>query len=210
MQVKFLRVLQERRFERVGGNQAIEVDLRFVFATNRDLLAMTQKGEFREDLFYRVNVVPVYLPPLRERRQDIPLVAEALLRRLRRKLGLDVRGVTDAGLDALLAYDYPGNVRELENVLERAFIRLRIRGGDRVDVEDLPLELRGAAAASGRSGGLAIPESYDGLRKIEREMILQALQRTGWNKRKAAQLIGITHQTLYNRLEEFKIKRDGE
>ena len=124
-------------------------------------------------------------------------------------VNVDVRGLTDNAVRTLVAYDYPGNVRELENILERAFIRLKIRGADLVDVEDLPLDLRSVAPGTPHAHALEVPESYDGLRKIERDMVLKALNSTGWNKRRAAQLLGITHQTLYARIAEFGLAPEG-
>jgi transcriptional regulator with GAF, ATPase, and Fis domain len=203
IQVKLLRALQERSFERVGGTRPIRVDVRFVFATNRDLEQAVRDGALREDFYYRVNVVRIPIPPLRDRREDIQPLVSRIVERLEARLGIDVEGLSPDAVELLENYDFPGNVRELENVLERAFIRLKIRGGRRIEPDDLPLDVSRRADTS---GVLQAPGSYKDLKLVEREMVVEALKRCGGNKRRAAQELGVTPQTLYNKLAEFELR----
>lgn len=193
-QVKLLRVLQQREFVRLGGTATLQMQARILAATNRDLETAVQQGAFREDLYYRINVFPVQLPPLRERSEDIAeLVAHFLQRRK-----ADVASVEAAALDLLLAYGWPGNVRELENVIERALI---LSGGVAITAADLPPQVRGAAAggSSLRTDASALPT----LEEMERRLIDRALERAQGNKSVAARLLGITRRQLYSRLEHW-------
>jgi transcriptional regulator with GAF, ATPase, and Fis domain len=197
IQVKLLRVLQEGEVERLGGRTQ-KVDLRLVAATNQDLRTAVREGRFREDLYYRLNVIALKLPPLRERRDDVPLLAEHFLRLYGARNGRQFVGFTRAGLDALVRYEWPGNVRELENTIERAVVLAR---GDIIDAEDLPGEVRtGVGAASdGKSVTFAIGTP---LAEIERRVIHATLGHVGGDKRLCAQLLGIATRTIYRRLEE--------
>jgi two-component system, NtrC family, response regulator HydG len=203
VQVKLLRVLQEGEVERLGGRTQ-RVDIRLVAATNQDLRAAVKEGRFREDLYYRLNVIALRLPPLRERRDDVPLLAEHFLRlygdRNRRQFG----GFTRAALDALCRYEWPGNVRELENTIERAVVLAR---GEVIDVEDLPVEVRsgGSGASDSKSITFAIGTQ---LAEIERRVIHATLSHVGGDKRLCAQLLGIATRTIYRRLEEERDDAD--
>jgi two-component system response regulator HydG len=202
-QAKMLRVLQEREFEPVGGARTIKVDVRVIAATNKDLTAGVQAGRFREDLFYRLNVISLTLPPLRERPEDTPLLAEHFLKLYAEKNRRRLRGFEPAALDALQSYGWPGNIRELENAVERAVIMCR---GDQIGLGDLPLALREQGAEvplppAGIKAGVS-------LRDMERQLILKTLEETGGNKSKAARLLGITRRTLLNKLQEYQ--QEGE
>jgi len=200
LQPKILRVLQEREFERVGGERTIRVDVRLVAATSRDLEGLVSEGQFREDLYYRLNVVPIFLPPLRERREDIPLLTEFFLHRFNEENGRSVT-ITPAVLDVLLGYDWPGNVRELENVIERLVVMSR---SDRITVQDLPLSIRRmkSAPVTSRSGSLS-----SNVEQLERERIVEALERTGWVQARAARLLGITPRQIGYRIQKYNIRR---
>jgi DNA-binding NtrC family response regulator len=198
LQVKLLRVLQERSFERVGGEETISTDVRVLAATNRDLRAEVAAGRFREDLFYRLFVIPIQLPALRERREDIPLLAEHLVGRLCRQMARPPVRLEPEVLDLLRVYDWPGNVRELENVLERAIVLCE---GGRVTTADLPF-------AAPRAHPLVLaPEGYPPLREaveeLERQMIVRALESAGGVKTEAARLLDLKPSVLYYKLEKY-------
>jgi two-component system response regulator HydG len=204
VQVKLLRVLQDGVVERLGGTQPVRVDVRIVAASNRDLAAEVRAGRFREDLFYRLDVVTVRLPPLRERREDVPLLAAAFLRRFAEQNRRPIAGFTDAALRALDAYPWPGNVRELQHAVERAVVLCR---GEAVDAGDLPEALRGAAAAgapAAPAGSLQVPLGTP-LEEIERAVIRETLRQTRGDKNLAARLLGVAARTIYRKLD-----RDGE
>jgi two-component system response regulator HydG len=203
-QVKLLRFLQDGVLERVGGNDPVRVDVRVVAATNKDLAAEVRAGRFREDLFYRLDVVRVRLPPLRERREDVPLLAGAFLRRVSEQAGKRVDGFTPGALAALERYAWPGNVRELLHAVERAVILTR---GDALDVTDLPEAIRAAAAAPapapGAPGGgasLVVPLGTP-LDEVERLVIRETLKHTKGDKNLAAQILGIAARTIYRKLD---------
>ena len=224
LQAKLLRVLQEREFERVGGNKTLKVDVRVVATTNRNLLRAVEKKEFREDLYYRLNVFPLAVPALRERPEDIPLLAKEFLNRSARRHGLELGGFSDAAAAALLAHHWPGNVRELQNCVERAVIL--VDDGARIEPDDLgisPAPLKGttihnsvkpssmdresAAPPSGEYPsdaprqriGSAMP-----LEELEREHILEVLRGTAGNRTQAAAILKISIRTLRNKLNEYK------
>jgi two-component system response regulator HydG len=201
-QVKLLRFLQDGVLERVGGNEPIRVDVRIVAATNKDLAAEVKAGRFREDLFYRLDVVSVRLPPLRERREDVPLLASAFLRRLAESTGKAVSGMTPAALAALERYGWPGNVRELLHAVERAVVLTR---GEVVDLPDLPEPIRLAAPAPPappQAGGPAIVVPLGTpLDEIERLVIRRTLEHTKGDKNLAAQILGIAARTIYRKLD---------
>jgi two-component system response regulator HydG len=200
-QSKLLRVLQSQEFERVGGTKTLKVDVRVIAATNKDLEAAVRGGQFREDLLYRLRVFPLTVPPLRERRDDIPLMADHFLKRYVERHRRQIRGLTPRALDLLMRYDWPGNVRELEHALERAVILAR---GEHITPEELPPNIR---AIGGDPGGTTPqePPVPVGLRlkEVERELIHKTLERTGGNRTKAAEILGISRATLHNKLKEY-------
>jgi transcriptional regulator with GAF, ATPase, and Fis domain len=204
LQVKLLRVLQERVFEPVGSDKAVRVDVRVVAATNRELNQAVAEGAFREDLFYRLNVLPVYLPPLRERREDVPLLAAHFLSLQSRKKNKAIHTIEDDALDLLKGYDWPGNVRELENLIERLTI---LTPHETITIEDLPLELRsgepvGVLKEAVLEGSRPLGEAVD---EFERAIILKALKKTGFNQTKAAALLGTSRRVLRYRMEKLQI-----
>jgi two-component system response regulator HydG len=207
MQTKLLRVLQEREFERVGGEASVKVDVRVVSATNKDLGKEVADGRFREDLYYRLQVVPITISPLRERKGDIPLLVEHFIQRLAPKTNPRVGGIDDAALARLCAYRWPGNVRELENVIEQALV---FSDGERISAEALPAALRsepGEPRAAGDalpvpSGEMALPELLDDL---ERQLILKAYAQAKGVKTETARLLGIKTSALYYKLEKYGI-----
>ena len=207
VQVKLLRVLQQREFERVGGTQTLKVDVRVVAATNRDLAAEVTAGKFREDLYYRLNVVAVTLPPLRARKGDIPALVSHFIKRYAQAYGKPVRGLLPGTLNALLRYDWPGNVRELENVIERAVV---LATTPDLTADDLPPVLSGPGAAHPRPGSL-IPGAT--LREIEREAILRTLEVVDGSTSRAAAMLGISPRKIQYRLKEYAaedVKRQGK
>jgi two-component system response regulator HydG len=193
-QTKILRVLQEREFEAVGGTKTIKVDVRIIAATNKDLAEEVKKGSFREDLYYRLNVVPITIPPLRERTEDIPLLAEHFLRIYSEKNKRVIKGFEAEVMDAFIGYSWPGNVRELENIVERTVIMSR---GDTITIGDLPFGI-----ADPQEEGDQTPPPTS-LRDVERETILKTLHQTGGNRTHAAQILGITRKTLQNKIKEY-------
>ncbi|OGK91257.1 MAG: hypothetical protein A2W08_11670 [Candidatus Rokubacteria bacterium RBG_16_73_20] len=195
LQVKLLRVLQEREIERVGSSRPIPVDVRLLAATHRDLEALVKAGSFREDLYYRINVVTLAVPPLRERREDIPLLLDHFLSKFARANGKTIRGLTREARDTLLRYDYPGNVRELENLMERAVVLTR---DEVIGRADLPLSVRDAEPESGEATGL--PAAVEGL---ERRMIRDALARADGVQTRAAELLGISERVLRYKLRKY-------
>jgi two-component system response regulator HydG len=208
MQTKLLRVLQEREFERVGGEASLKVDVRVVSATNRDLGKDVAEGRFREDLFYRLQVVPILLPPLRERKEDLPRLVEHFIAKLGPKTNPQVRGIEDAALARLIAYRWPGNVRELANVIEQALV---FTDGQRIPADALPDALRPGEArlspsAAGElpvpSGQMALPDLLDDL---EKQLILKAFAEAKGVKTETARLLGIKTSALYYKLEKYGI-----
>jgi DNA-binding NtrC family response regulator len=195
VQVKLLRVLQEREFERVGSSRPIKVDVRLLAATHRNLEGLVRDGRFRDDLYYRINVVTIQLPPLRERREDLPLLIDHFLRVFAEKNGKNIRGLTREAREALLRYDYPGNVRELENLIERAVVLTR---ADVIGLTDLPLTLEAQAAESERDPGLVA--AVEGL---ERRMIKEALAKTDGIQTRAAEVLGIGERVLRYKLKKY-------
>jgi two-component system response regulator HydG len=211
MQVKLLRVLQEREFERVGGARTLRVDVRILAATNRNLEEAVNRGEFRQDLFYRLNVINIHLPPLRDRREDIPLLAHTFLNRYAQKNNKSLDGFSSAALDAFYNYDWPGNIRELQNAVERAVILSR---GDTVDASDLPERLREPTAGdigprtagerenarSDELGRVALPFGIP-LEEVERLYVRETVRRLKGDKKLAADILGVNLRTVYRRLE---------
>jgi two-component system response regulator HydG len=198
-QTKILRVLQEREFEPVGGTKTIKVDVRIIAATNKNLEEEVKRGKFREDLYYRVNVVPITIPPLRERAEDVPMLAAHFLRLYGEKNKRMLKGFADGVLDALMRYEWPGNVRELENIVERTVIMSR---GDTITFADLP-----PAIANKQLPVTVVTQTSPAisLKDVERKTITKVLQQTGGNRTKAAVLLGITRKTLQNKIKEYGI-----
>ncbi len=196
IQLKLLRVVQEREFERVGDTKPIRVDVRIISATNKSLKALMEEGKFREDLYYRLRVVTIQLPPLRERRDDIPLLVQHFIQQQNEKTGRRIKGCTRDTMAAFLSYDWPGNVRELQNAIEHAFV---VCQGDEINLFDLPPELRDPAH-----------QDYGRLRHIaqtnetsEREAILLALEECGWNRTKAAAKLHMGRTTLWRKMKAY-------
>jgi two-component system response regulator HydG len=204
MQAKLLRVLQHKEIQRVGGEETIQVDVRIAAATNRDLEIEVAEGRFREDLFYRVNVMPLKVPPLRDRLDDIPLLADHFLKRFAEKNRKTVKGFSPLAMDMLLKYDWPGNVRELENAVERAVILLT---GEHITEKQLPLNIM--KKFPGQEALLRSPVfATDGTRsleEIEKEAILATLEAAKGNKSETARRLGITRKTLHNKLKGYRI-----
>jgi two-component system response regulator HydG len=209
MQTKLLRVLQEREFERVGGESSLKVDVRVLSATNRDLAKEVAEGRFREDLYYRLQVVPITIPPLRDRKDDLPLLVDHFIAKLAPKTNPRVTGIEDAALARLLAYRWPGNVRELANVIEQALV---FTDGERIGPEALPEALRGTPPGERRpqgegeipvpTGELPLPDLLDDL---ERQLILKAYAKAKGVKTETARLLGIKTSALYYKLEKYGI-----
>ncbi len=215
MQVKLLRVLQERRVRRVGGANDISVESRVIAATNRRLEAEVERGTFREDLYFRLNVIQIRLPSLRERRADIPLLAEAFVHKFAEQMQSDVVGISDAALRLLMSWGWPGNVRELENVIERGVI---LASSKHIDVDSLPSALRGAPTTPPQGGTTAIVDDIpaDGLdleatlENYERRLLERALQRTGGKKKKAAELLKLSFRSFRYRLAKLGISGNDD
>jgi DNA-binding NtrC family response regulator len=202
IQVKLLRILQEREFERLGSNVTRHIDVRLVAATNQDLRAALEQGTFREDLYYRLNVVPLNIPPLRERKQDIPFLANHFVHKLAPDTGCEVDSITDAAMEKLMQYHWPGNVRELENVIERSLVMC---SGTRLDAADIKLE---SAPRPKPANGGETPFLPDGLTldQYEQELIREALKRANGNKSQAARLLGLTRNALRYRLTQMGLE----
>src|SRR6516225_5765949 len=209
-QVKLLRVLQEREFERLGGTRTVKVDVRLVAATNRDLRAALEQGTFREDLYYRLNVVPISIPPLREHKEDIPYLVDHFIERFARESGKQISGITPAALKLLVDFHWPGNVRELENIIERASA---FAEGATLDVKDIRLDLSPRFTTGDRAAtGAEVPFPPDGmtLEQYEDEIIREALRRAGGNKSQAARLLGLSRNALRYRLSRMGMPDEGE
>jgi len=205
IQVKLLRVLQEREVVPVGGTKPTKVDVRVIAATNADLLRRIDEGSFRKDLYYRLNVIPVTIPPLRERRDDVPLLVKHFLKNFTG----GAKTMNDEAMEILVSYDWPGNVRELENILERAII---LADGPTITAESLNVSIfperlrktaRGAAADDLGVSGVTLEE-------VERRYLLQTLEETGWKKKQAAEMLGINPSTLYRKLQRYGMDQEGE
>jgi len=204
IQVKLLRVLQEREFERLGGTRTVKVDVRLIAATNRDLREALEQGTFREDLYYRLNVVPIDIAPLRQRKEDIPDLVNLFISRFAGDSGKPVKSITPEAMQILVNYHWPGNVRELQNIIERA---CALAKGTVLEAPDIHLDLRPAKAANGVGGFL--PEGMT-LEHWEDEMIQEALRRADGNKSQAARLLGLSRNALRYRLSKIGIADDGE
>jgi DNA-binding NtrC family response regulator len=200
VQVDLLRVLQERRFFRVGGSSEVSVDVRVIAATHRDLVAEVRAGRFREDLYYRLNVIGLHIPPLRERREDIPLLAGEFLERLAHELKRPVDEISDEALRLLMDHDWPGNVRELENAVERALVTCKTRVLTAEDFAFLRNPTASVTEALGLPAGMTLQD-------LEKQYIAQTLKRTQGNVKAAAEALGIDRSTLYEKLKRYGIER---
>ncbi len=203
LQIKVLRVLgEDRSFERVGGNQPIKVDVRLVAATNKNLEKMVAEGKFRDDLFYRLNVVQITLPPLRERKEDLPLLVSAFLKQFAQENSKPPREITSEAMDAIVAYDWPGNVRELRTAIEHGVV---MATGAKIGLRDFPASLRQAKTSfSGKPAALAGNSNYLNLHETEHRLIMRALDESKGNRTEAARRLGISRRTLHRRLQEIK------
>jgi len=198
VQTKLLRVLQDRQFERVGGNETVKVDVRVIAATNRPLEVLTARGEFREDLYHRLKVIQIDVPPLRERKEDIPLLVETFIKVLNKEHGRKVTGITRGVADRLMHYDWPGNVRELKNTIEEMVVYTQ--GKRALEVSDLPIQLRQQRARSAEDLNVTVGMSIE---EIERRAIEATLRATGHDKQKTAKMLGIGLRTLYRKQKEY-------
>jgi DNA-binding NtrC family response regulator len=208
IQVKLLHVLQDREFERLGGTKTLKVDVRVIAATNQDLRAALEQGTFRQDLFYRLNVVPISIPPLRERKEEIPYLVDYFIERFAREAGKPQSGITPAALKLLMDFHWPGNVRELENIIERA---VALSTGTIIDTADIRLDISPTISSATASGG-AIPFPPEGmtLEQFEDEIIREALRRTNGNKSQAARLLGLSRNALRYRLSKLGVPDEEE
>jgi two-component system response regulator HydG len=201
MQVKLLRALQEQEFERVGGEAPIKVDVRIISATNKDLEKEVAEGRFREDLFYRLHIIPMTLPPLRDRRDDIPVLVSHFIEKLAPRTNAEIRSIADDALGRLMAYGWPGNVRELENVIEQSLV---FAEGSQIGVEALPAAFQGR----GDEERLDVPKEMslpDILEDLERQLILKAFKKAGGVKTETARLLGIKTSALYYKLDKYEV-----
>jgi DNA-binding NtrC family response regulator len=217
LQVKLLRVIQDRLYERVGDTRTLKADVRIVAATNRSLLDLVKQGKFRGDLYYRINVIAMRLPPLRERKGDLPLLVDHFISRVSRGMGKTINGITDEAMAVLARYPWPGNIRELENVIERAVILAKRA---KLDVEDLPEELRFKSDATAMAVDDQDEQAHedgepksgedpvvlkDALKMPERDIILKVLEEVRWNRSEAAKRLGIHRSTLYHKIRQLGI-----
>ncbi len=201
VQVKLLRFLQEHEFQRLGGNQTLRTDVRVISATNRDLEQRVKEGAFREDLFYRLNVVLMSIPPLRERKEDIPMLIDHFVRRYAEENGKEIAGVSSEAQDILLKYDYPGNVRELENIIERAVVIAR---EEVIAVEDLPFREAMEETPAGRKAEEGLLRGS--IEELEKRLLVEAMEKAGDHQSRAADLLGISERMLRYKLKKYGLK----
>lgn len=200
MQVKLLRVLQEKEFQRVGGEETIKGDFRVIAATNKDLKEMVDNQEFREDLYYRLNVIPISIPPLRERKEDIPLLIDYFINKYSLQMGKEKMEISEKALNMMINYNWQGNIRELQNIIERCVI---LSFGNVITEKNLPREITNAVYNIDKD--FVLPEDGILLEDVEKELIIQALERTEFNQTKAAKLLGISRHTLMYRIDKYNI-----
>jgi two-component system response regulator AtoC len=199
LQLDLLRALEDRRFYRVGGTEPVHVDTRIIAATNRDLKKSVEAGEFREDLYYRLHVIPIALPPLKERKEDIPLLVEHFLEQLQVEMGKPLTGVSTEAMEFLMTYHWPGNVRELRNVLERGVV---VAPGPLIEASDLGLPVLAGEQAAGKPSA--------SLKDMERRHILRVLHEHQWNVTRSAAALGIDRVTLYHKIKKYDLKQESE
>jgi transcriptional regulator with PAS, ATPase and Fis domain len=197
-QVVLLRVIQERKFERVGGEETISTDARILAATNRDLRQAMSKGTFREDLYWRLNVISIHVPPLRERKEDIPQLVTNFVEKYNSALGRNIVSVSNEAMDLIFSHHWPGNVRELENIVERAMVLTK---SDVITPESLPPELRAYQYAAS-----PVDRAAD-LKLLEEDHVRSILEKCDWNKYRAAKMMGISRSTLYSKIRRFRIQQ---
>ncbi|RLG20560.1 sigma-54-dependent Fis family transcriptional regulator [Candidatus Micrarchaeota archaeon] len=200
LQLNLLRVLQEKEFTRVGGTKPIRVDVRIIAATNRDLKKAVEEGKFRDDLYYRLNVISIQIPPLRERKEDIPLLVHHFIEKFNIELGKRVEKISEEALKTLMKYDWPGNIRELENVIERAMV---ITKGTLIKPEDIQISAE-------PSKEVRVEGEDKSLRAVERAHIQRVLEENDWNIQRSAQILGIDRVTLYKKIKKYGLKRKEE
>ncbi|MDP2690413.1 MAG: sigma 54-interacting transcriptional regulator, partial [Deltaproteobacteria bacterium] len=193
-----LRVLQDGEFEKVGSAASTKVNVRVISATNHDLKAMVEKGEFREDLYYRLKVVPIHLPALRERKNDIPLLVNHFIEKFNKEMGMNITNVSPAAMELLIAYNYPGNIRELEHLIEHAFVRCQ---GKTLNPEHFPNDVKDIDLIN------RVITDSEPLKALEREMIIKALNETGWKYKECADKLKLSRTTLWRRMKELKIAK---
>ncbi len=209
LQVKLLRVLQEQSFERVGSTKPLKVNVRIIAATNKNLRNSIQDGKFREDLFYRLNVIPIQVPPLRDRKSDIPLLKDFFLSRLggrRRQDRRRMKSFSEASMELMMKYDWPGNIRELENMIERLSVLVE---SDIIDVADLPEKIKGVSSAETKHAVLSLQEGIgfnEAVEQYQKDLILQALNQTNWVKAKAADLLKMNRTTLVEKIKKMRLE----
>ena len=212
LQVKLLRFLQWRTFRRVGGTEDLEVDVRLIASTNKDLAKAMAEEAFREDLFYRLNVIPIHVPPLRERKEDIPLLANSMLAQVTLRQQRGPASISQEAMQALMRYQWPGNVRELENVIERA---LALETADQLTPASLPLQIREGGDGGGKQGARAITLPAEGIEleatvsNMEKDLILQALEHAGWVQKRAAELLKISFRSFRHKAKKYGITKAG-
>ena len=204
IQVKLLRAIQESEFERVGGEETIKVDVRIISAARKNLEKAIEDGEFREDLYYRLKVIPIHIPPLRERKEDIPLLVDYFIKRFNKKLGKLVE-ITPEALKCLMDYDFPGNVRELENIIERS---VALSAGDTINAYDIVMAVEKDGFISLRNED--IPSLKDVISKTEMTHLMKVLEKTNWNRIKAAKILGISRKNLWEKLKAYNIVSKNE
>ena len=208
IQVKLLRVLQEREIERVGESKKRNIDIRIIAATNTDLYGLVKSGNFREDLYYRLKVFPIYLPPLRKRREDIPLLTSHFIKRQNKKTNKGIKGLLPSAMRILMDYNWPGNVRELENAIEHAFV---LCGGEQIDIFDLPVEIRQLAYPSGgaKAPEPSPPERVSFKTPLSREILINTLGECNWNKAEAGRRLGVSRTAIWKYMKKWDIPLKG-
>ncbi len=209
LQVKLLRVLQEQSFERVGGMKTIHVDVRIIAATNKDLVTAINEGSFREDLYYRLNVIPIKVPPLKQRKTDIPLLIDHFRQKFSNGNRQTIKGISSRAMDAMIAYDWPGNVRELENLVKRLSI---LCTNKRVDLDDLPETIQAGSIPPTPAHQIVLDQDInltDAVRQYEKDLILQALEKNDWVKSAAAKMLNINRTTLVEKIKKQNLERQA-
>jgi len=206
IQAKLLRVTEDKEFERVGGTKTIKVDVRIVAATNRDLRDEVKQGKFREDLFYRLNVITIKIPPLRERREDIPLLIQYFIEKYNEQFGKEIEGVSQHSIDLMLDYDWEGNIRELENAIEHAFVHCRSK---LIMPEHLPEEVRRSSSYAGISAPIDPTSSENPLEAAEKTVIFRVLEETKWNIGKTSQILKVSRPTLWRKMKKYEVSKPG-
>jgi len=203
IQVKLLRVLQEREIERVGESQKREIDIRIIAATNKDLYELVKSGHFREDLYYRLKVFPIHIPPLRKRREDIPLLASHFIKRQNEKTGKRIKGILPSAMRILMDYNWPGNVRELENAIEHAFVLCVV---DQIDVFDLPVEIRQMPYQPVASRGSDLPPNrFTSSKRLSRDVLIEILRECDWNKAEAGRRLDVSRTAIWKYMKKWDI-----